>query len=186
PLVTSLFCYSRDLWTEPWILAIWIGLLFFSHPAASFVLGFLGSVIKYPFALVPFTMGVVHFFKGNRLQGAVLAASSGAGLLTAFLVTQYLFQEVSHFSLFHVGTHSGASPKPVIGLVGTFFHPRDGLFPFFPLLAWGVWSFRKGGALYLPAIAYFLVHALYAGWGGGTGFSSRYLVPMLPLLITGI
>lgn len=121
-----------------------MGLLLFTHPAVAFGLGFLGSVIKYPFALVPFTLGAVHFVKGNRRHGLFLVASSGTGLVTAFLVTQYLFQDVSHFSLFHVGTHSGTSRRPLVGFLGTFLHPSDGLLLFFSFPGLGDMELSEG------------------------------------------
>ena len=35
----------------------------------------------------------------------------------------------------------------------------------------------------LPACVFFLLHASYAGWHGGAGYSARFLVPMLPVLV---
>ena len=52
-LASPLLCYSRDIWTEPWIAAIWMALLSARNEKAKFLLGFLGTLIKYPFFVVP-------------------------------------------------------------------------------------------------------------------------------------
>lgn len=195
-LATPLWCYSRDLWTEPWLMTIWVVLLFTQNLAVLAIAGFLGTLIKCPFALAPMAMGVVMFWKRQYLRGGVLFASGILGLLTAFFFAQYLFQDVDHFSLFHLGTHtfstnSGGIGASLVGLfqvqyegvVGLLLGPENGLLWFFPFLAWGVWQFRKGGLFYFPALVFYLFHASYTIWDAGTGFSARFLVPMLPVMV---
>jgi hypothetical protein len=184
-LATPLLCYSRDLWTEPWILAIWVGMLVTSSPAVLSMLAFAGILIKYPFFIVSLTMGLLAVRKGDRRRGAFLCGSSLAGILTVFVTIQWLFRDVDHFSLFHSGVH-GSFGLPFEGALGLLLNPRSGLLLFFPFFAWGLVQFRKGGNVYVPATAFFLFHAAYEDWSAGTGFSARYLVPMLPILVMAV
>ncbi len=184
-LATPLWCYARDLWTGPWVLALWVALLRADDPRLAALLGLVGTLIRFPFAVVPATLGVLALRRGERRRGVFLLSASVGGLALAVGLIQYLFRDVDHFSVFHSGIHAGFD-GPLDGMAGLLLHPVDGLLPFFPVLAWGLWEFRKGGDLYLPALVYFLVHACYQDWGAGTGFSARYLVPVLPFLVLGI
>jgi hypothetical protein len=130
-------------------------------------------------------MGVLSFRKRQYARSAVLLGSSATGLVIAVGVIQYLFRDVGHFSWFHSGIHAGFD-LPLDGLLGLLLGPENGLLFFFPFLAWGFWEFRKGGDRYLPAIVFLLVHASYEDWMGGTGFSARYLVPMLPVMVLAV
>lgn len=185
-LATPLWCYSRDLWTEPWVLTLWVGLLRVRRPVPAALLGFAGTLIKYPFAVVPLTLGLVAGFRGERCRGLWLAGSALAGLAVVILTVQYLFRDAPHFSLFHSGLHLGFD-WPLDGIVGLLLGPENGLLCFFPFLAWGLAGLAKEEAeKWAPALLFLLVHAPYQDWGGGTGFSARYLVPALPLLVAGI
>ncbi|HSR53758.1 MAG TPA: hypothetical protein VLV83_23275 [Acidobacteriota bacterium] len=259
-LASPLWCYSVDLWTEPWTALAWMGLLFFRHPAALLAAGLSGTLIKYPFALVPAAMGAWAWWKGERTRALSLLTSSALGLAAAVGWVQWLYRDFSdHFSLFHSGIHAGFD-WPFEGMAGLLLSPENGLLFFFPVLAWAVYGIiasragldasmvgrgspgktgqekdprqlaqesgrggrpnnriggllggilRSGrrkfeshfdapapgqaenGAFPLPRpaealcglAAYFLVHAAYEDWAGGTGFSARYLVPALPLLV---
>ncbi len=196
-IATPLWCYTRDIWTEPWLAAVWIGLLFSGSLPILFLLGLAGTLIKYNFVLVPVTMAVVLWLRGDRRKAYVLAASGALGILIAIGTVQYLFQDVDHFNLFHLGGHYRTADAPLRHkiaplwprfrwLVGILFDPESGLLPFFPFLAWGLWQFRKGGPAYVPALVFLLLHATYPGWHGGTGFSSRYLVPLAPALVIAV
>lgn len=184
-LGTSLWCYSRDLWTEPWILTIWIAMLLCKNPVVVAGLALVGTMIKYPFAVVPMTIGLVALNHKDYRRGWSLLLSGIASLILVVLVIQHLFRDVNHFSLFHSGVHDRFS-WPFRGAFGLLLWPGKGILWFFPYLAWGLWQFRRAGEIYLPAVIYFLVHASYEGWAGGTGFSVRYLVPMLPIMVSAI
>ncbi len=184
-LATPLWCYSRDIWSEPWITLIWVALLLSRHPWSKAGLALAGTLLKYPFVVVPLTMGVLALRRKERAIGWTLIASSAGGLVVAVGVVQYLFRDVGHSSLFHSGIHAGFG-LPFSGTVGLLFSPENGLLWFFPFLAWGLWEFRKGGDRCLPLVAFFLVHACYQDWAGGTGFSARYLVPMLPVMVWAV
>jgi hypothetical protein len=196
-VATPLWCYSRDLWTEPWLASIWIALLYVRSLPALAALALVGTLIKYPFGVVPVLMGLLALWQGERRRGCCLAISGLLGVVAASAFAQYLFRDTDHFDFFHLGAHFRYShittdlvtslfQLRLEGVAGLLFGSEDGLLPFFPVLALGFWSFRKGGGTYLPALAFFLVHALYAGWQAGTGFSARYLVPMLPALVLGV
>ena len=214
-LGTPLFWYGRDLWTEPWQATIWILLLACQSLPLLALLALSGTMIKYSFVVVPFTMGALDLWRGQRKRGLVLCSCALGGLLAAYMFAQYAFRFTDHFDLFHMAYHHGVGGYEAIehfpasklssgfgaafdrlaaffgsfrgqGLRGLLFSPSQGLLPFFPFLAWGLWSFRKGGRVYLPAMAYFLIHASYMGWSAGTGFSTRYLVPVLPVLVLGV
>ncbi len=128
----------------------------------------------------------------------MLAGAGILGVLIAVAAVQYLFRDVDHFNLFHLGGHYHGADATLrqrivplkflqpTGLVGMLFDPQAGLLPFFPFLAWGLWQIRKGGYLFVPVIVFFLVLGAYPGWTGGAGFSSRYLVPVLPALVIAV
>ncbi len=161
------------------------GLLVWEKPVLLGVLAALGTLIKYPFALVPISMVLMAFGRGDHQRGWTLGGSALAALLLVVGTVQYLFQDVDHFSLFHSGIHAGFD-WPWDGLAGLLLGPENGILFFSPFLAWGLWNFRKGGDVYLPAMVFFLFHATYQDWAGGTGFSARYLVPALPGMILAV
>lgn len=194
-LATPLWCYSRDIWPEPWLAAIWLSLLVCRNAAVLVALAAAGILIKYTFAVVPAALGVLAFWESKYQRAALFWSATVVGVLIAVATAQYLFRDADHFNLFHLAKHNyGPGIAPVAGLfklqlrgaAGLLLDPENGLLWFFPFLAWGFWEFRKGGRWYVPAIAFFLLHALYSGWKGGTGFSARYLVPALPALIWAV
>ena len=184
-LATLVWCYARDLWTEPWVMTVWILMLSSRSVSQTAVLGFFGTLLKYPFAVVPLTMGCIGLYRGQRNKGLALLASGILGLGSVVMSIQVLFANVGHFSLFHSGVHASFD-FPLDGVLGLLLSPQKGLLWFFPFLAWGLWEFRKGGERYLPAIVFFAVHAAYADWEAGTGFSARYLVPALPVMVWAV
>ncbi len=184
-LATPLWCYARDLWTEPWVMTLWILMLTSGSIFRISVLGFLGTLLKYPFAVVPITMGGIALYREKRKQGVALLASGILGLVIVVIWVQVLFRDVEHGSLFHSGVHASFD-FPLDGALGLFLSPQSGLLWYFSFLAWGLREFRKGGERYLPAIFFFAVHAAYADWDAGTGFSARYLVPALPILVWAV
>ena len=185
-LASPLLCYSRDIWTEPWIAAIWMALLSARGEKARFVLGFLGTLIKYPFFVVPVTIGIVHCLKGRVRSGLALVGSALLALLTVVVTVQWMFQDVTdHRAIFHSGVHAGLQLSPE-GVVGLLIDPANGLLICFPILLWGYRRVWENPDEWLPMVTFFGVHALYADWMGGTGFSSRYLVPMIPILMGSV
>jgi len=195
---TPLWCYSRDLWTEPWTAASWAALLLFRNHWALFGIAFSGVLLRYPFSVVVLVAGLVFLWKGERKRAIALAAGGGLALVLSFCVAQYVYADTGHFSLLHASHHvAGSGPGErsfllvpfrlqLSGLYGLLIDPGNGLLVFSPFLAWGLWRFRKGGILYLPAIGHFLLIAFYWDWQGGSTFSARYLVPMLPVTVLGV
>ena len=184
-LASPLLCYSRDIWTEPWIAAIWMALLSARNEKAKFLLGFLGTLIKYPFFVVPAAMGIALCLKGKVRSGLALVGSALLALLTVVVTVQWMFQDVTdHQAIFHSGVHASFQLSP--RGVGLLIHPANGLLIFFPVLLWGYRRVWKNPEEWLPLVTFFGVHALYADWMGGTGFSSRYLVPMIPILMVSV
>ncbi|MEE8587529.1 MAG: hypothetical protein V3T83_22045 [Acidobacteriota bacterium] len=179
---TPFWCYSRDLWTEPWSALLWLALLFCRHPAVLFAAASAGILIKYPFAVVPALMGVLAWRRGERSKATALLLGSVAGLATAVGTAQWLFRDVDHFSLLHSGIHGGFD-FPLDGMLGLLFSPENGLLFFFPFLIWAGRPMWRDKELLWPAVGFFLLHAAYSDWMGGTGFSARYLVPLLPVAI---
>lgn len=189
---TPLWCYARDVWTETWLVVAWLVLLAVSSPWLIAAAAAVGILFKYSFAVVPATMALVALWRRDFARFAGLAGGTALGLIAAIGFIQYLFQDTDHFSLFHSGTHVtarygvllvgpfGVSSKALPGLL---LDPEDGLLLFAPFLAWGLWrTLRGGGYVFLPALAFFVLHCTYLGWRAGTGFSARYLIPMLPVL----
>ena len=185
-LASPLLCYSRDIWTEPWIAAIWMALLSARNEKAKFLLGFLGTLIKYPFFVVPAAMGIALCLKGRVRSGLALVGSALLALLTVVVTVQWMFQDVTdHQAIFHSGAHTSFQLSPWGG-VGLWIDPANGLLIFFPMLLWSYRRVWKNSEEWLPLVTFFGVHALYADWMGGTGFSSRYLVPMIPILMVSV
>ena len=186
-LATPLWCYSRDLWTEPWVASIWIAMLHCRSSARVSLLGFSGALLKYPFAVVPIAMGCVAIWEKRFRDGCSLIASAALALVVTVLSVQYLFWEVGHFSFFHSGSHLGFD-WPFDGMFGLLLSPSKGILWFFPFLAWGLWALRHSRPLsmYVPLMAFFLLHAFYEEWQAGTGLAGRYLVPTLPLLVMAV
>lgn len=182
---TPLLCYSRDIWTEPFVLAIWMAMLISTNLWVLALLGFAGTLIKYPFVVVPMTMGIVALHRRQLRRAMALIGSSLAGLMIVIGTIQWLFQSVDHLSLFHSGRHRGFD-LPFDGMVGLLLGPETGLFLFFPFLAWCLLRPPRTREVYLPALVFFFVHAAYQDWHGGTGFSARYLVPLLPILTMAV
>jgi hypothetical protein len=158
------------------------------------VVALIGTVIKIPFVLVPSTMALLAFLRRDWRRGLFLGGGAAVGLLLAFLVAQYLFADVGHFSAFHLGgRHLQDQPAFLIsipqlarGMTGLLLDPASGLLCFSPFLVWGLASFRRGGKVYLPAIAFYLFHSSYLGWAAGACYSARFLVPVLPILVLAV
>ena len=192
-LASPLWCYSRDLWTEPWVMTCWIVLLVSRRPSLVFLFGLLGTLFKYPFAVVPIGFALAEFLSvrqgsddgGPAHRKLIWAHLAGAavGLVSILGVVQLLFRESDHFSWFHSGIHSSFG-IPGWSLLGLLLDPANGLLWFFPILLFSLVNIRSSPPRqWVPFLAFFLVHAAYQDWGGGTGFAARYLVPALPVLV---
>lgn len=190
---SPLWVYARDIWTETWMTVAWLALLAAGSPVLMALAAMSGVLVKHSFAVVPATMALVYLWQRDFRRFLWLCAGTAAGLAAAIGVVQYLFQDTDHFSLFHSGLHvSKRSGTMLLGpfgaswsaLPGLLFDNVDGLLWFSPILAWGLWrTVTRGGMTYLPALAFFALHCVYLGWRAGAGFSARYLVPMLPVLV---
>lgn len=194
-LATPFWCYSRDLWTEAWTALAWTALLVVRTPRWSAGICFLGVLFRYPFALAAAVTGLILWVRKQRRLGQAILFVSILSVAFAVLVAQFVYRDTGHFSMLHFGTHVDPEHGAVVtpfgfqlrGLWGLMLDPVEGLLPFAPFLAWGVWQWRKGGHVYLPASAYYVLISLYqVGWGAGTGFSARHLVPMIPVLVFGV
>ena len=185
-LASPLLCYSRDIWTEPWIAAIWMALLSARNQKNRFLFGFLGTLIKFPFVVVPVTMGIAHCLKGRYRSGLALLCSSFLAVLTIVFTVQWLFQDVTdHQAVFHSGVHAGFKLS-LTGVTGLLLDPANGLLIFFPVLLGSCRKEWENSEEWLSLVTFFCVHAFYSDWRGGTGFGSRYLVPMIPILMVSV
>ena len=143
-------------------------------------------MIKYPFFVVPAAMGIAQCLKGRYRSGLALVGSALLALLTVVVTVQWMFQDVTdHQAIFHSGVHASFQLSPR-GVVGLLIDPANGLLIFCPILLWGYRRVWENPDEWLPLVTFFGVHALYADWMGGTGFSSRYLVPMIPILMVSV
>jgi hypothetical protein len=145
---SPLWCYARDFWSEAWLASAWMGLLYVeSSLPAIFSIAVLGILAKYSFALVPATMGAVALWDRRIKRAVVLWSATVFALVVAFLTVQYLFRDVNHFSLFHLGICGkigfGNQARDIviptfrprlIGFLGLLIGPRESLLPFFPFL----------------------------------------------------
>ncbi len=195
-LATPLWCYTRDLWTETWMTVAWVVLLAAGTPAVAAAAAVCGIWFKYSFAVVPATMAAVALWQGRYRRFLWLGGSTLLGVTGGIAFAQYLFQDTDHFSLFHSGAHVFSGNRVLVvgpfgatrrALPGLLLDPQDGLLCFAPFLAWGLWKLvRRGGEAFLPGLAFFLLHGTYLGWRAGAGFSARYLVPLLPVLVMAV
>ena len=195
-LATPLWFYARDIWTEPWAMAAWVGLLFVRSFWGLAALALLGTMIRYPFLVVVVAMAGVSAWEGDRRRAWALSGGGAVGLLLSVGMAQWIFRDVGHFSLLHMGVEHSASGGmsqviapfglPFRGMVGLLFDPEDGLLPFFPYLVWGFPRLVSGFRRYLPVLALYLFYSSYQVWHAGAGFSTRFLVPALPALILAV
>ena len=193
-LATPLWAYARDVWTEPYQAVAWGALLALETPAALVPITVAAVLFKYSFAIVPLGLGAVALWRGEVRRGRVLIASSVVALLIAFVTVQYLFRDADHFSIFHLGARHIQQANPMLGpfwirstgFVGLLLDPKNGLLPFCPFLVFGLRPLIKDARLGVPVLLFFLLHASYPGWRGGTGVSARYLIPMLPVLVYAV
>jgi hypothetical protein len=89
------------------------------------------------------------------------------------------------------GTFDGFSPKPYIGIFGTFFSPGFGLFTFNPVALLGILSlpvlalsrqresYLFGGLIGIAVLFY----GSFGDWYGGFTWANRYLLVILPLAV---
>jgi hypothetical protein len=189
-LATPLWVYARDVYTEPYQALAWGALLVLRDPLVLFAITVGAVLLKIPFAVVPLALGAVLAWRGDRRRGALLIGASVLAVLIAFATAQYVFLDSDHFSLFHLG---GKLRRPdamfrlrIDGVFGLLFSPENGLLPFCPFLLLGLPALRRDALLAVPALGYFLLHATYSGWTAGAGFSARYLIPMLPVLVLAV
>jgi hypothetical protein len=185
-LASPLLCYSRDIWTEPWIAAIWMALLSARNLRSRFLLGFVGTLIKFPFVVVPVTMGIVRCLQGRYRSGLALLGSGLLAAATVVLTVGWLFRGVTdHQALFHSGVHASFSLS-LKGVTGLLLDPANGLLIFFPVLLWSCRTVWENFEEWPSIVTFFCVHAFYADWAGGTGFGARYLVPAIPILMASV
>lgn len=189
-LATPLWAYARDVTTEPYHAAAWVALLVLEHPLALAAVA-LGSVMtKVSFAVVPLALGAVHVVEGDRKRGLALMLATMVAILLTIAAAQWIFRDSDHFSLFHLAGNMGARraifrPR-VDGPVGLLFDPQDGLLPFCPFVVLGFFALIGDRRLWIPALAFYVLHASYSGWRGGSAVSARHLVPMLPVLVLAV
>ncbi len=188
---TPLAVYARDVGTEAVQATAWAGLLVLESPVALAALTIAAVLVKATFAVVPMALGLVLILQGARRRGLVLIAATLAGVGIAVGFAQWLYRDADHFSLLHLaGAHMYPSRTRwafhADGVVGLLFGPENGLLPFAPFLALGAVALVRDPRLFVPALAFFLLHANYGGWRAGSGVSARYLVPMLPVLVIAV
>ena len=193
-LATPLWCYSRDLGNESWMAVARILLLTSRNPWVLAAASFLGTLTKFPFCVVPFTLAALSLRRRDRRRSIVLAGATAAALALAILIIQWVYRDADHFSLFHLGlrhlSETGSFDFPGLrffqAAIGLLLDPREGLLWFAPFLVWGLPRFRLGGDWYLPALVFFVLHAAYPGWHAGAGYSARFLVPILPIMVKAV
>lgn len=193
-LATPLWVYARDLWTEPYHAVAWGALLVLESPVGLAVIAVIAILLKYPFAVVPLSLGAVDLWRGHARRGCVLIGASVVALCIAFVTAQWLFRDADHFNLFHLSWLHLPQAPPLLadlwrrwrGFVGLLLGPENGLLPFCPFLIVGLRQLARDPRLWAPALAYFLLHATSAGWRAGSGVSARYLIPMLPVLVGAV
>lgn len=189
-LATPLWVYARDLSTEAFQAVAWGALLVVQNPIALAAVAIGGVLLKVSFAIVPLTLGAVVFVAGERRRGGVLVLASLVAVAIAIATAQYVFRDADHFSLFHLAGHVVGRPATFRprwdGVVGLLLDPENGLLPFCPFVLLGIPALIADRRLFVPALAFFLLHASYSGWRAGSGVSARYLIPMLPVLVLAV
>ncbi|MCB9951956.1 MAG: hypothetical protein H6824_13325 [Planctomycetaceae bacterium] len=187
-LGSPLWHYGRTVYAEPFAATLLVcGFAFVLRKEQYFIGGvLLGCVLllKVPFLLLILPLIVDVVWRRDWLNATLLCIPLGAAVGVTLLWNYQMRNGWLHMpQRFEAG-------NPFEGFFGLLFSPTHGLLLFAPILfavpiflpEWFKQHRRDAILISSSVIGYFLLMSLYRQWWGGTCYSARYLIPILPLL----
>jgi hypothetical protein len=206
-LATPAWVYAKQYWSEPYALFTLFATFYFlqrfrAEPRgrdaliAGVMLG-LAITIRYPnAALVPF-----FAWYGFELQNILRAPRSNQqmrGLAWFVFALAFFALTIAYYNWARYGNPLTTGYRAdetfdnplLFGIYALLFSPGKGLFVYVPFLA----ALPVALALFIPRAKresilfgvifafYLFLFSIWSGWHGGTNWSPRYLVPILPFV----
>lgn len=199
---TQWWYYAKTFWAEPYIASFLIVSWYFifvketkwGYALSGFLLGFC-FLMKYPVALLIFPLILFLLYDAVKMKKIIPLLVLCIPLLfcggIALTLNMYLTGSILQFNqadAVHFVNPTGA-------MLRWLFNPTFGLLIYSPILLFSIcgvkslWKKEKIHAAVLFAILllYFLFWTSYivSQYGGG-GYSARYLVPLIPLIVMAV
>lgn len=204
-LATPAWVYAKQYWSEPFALFTLFATFYFLQRfrvesrerdalIAGVMLG-LAITIRYPnAALVPFfawyAFDLRNILRAPRSNPQTRGLARFVFALAFFALTIAYYNWARYGNPLTTGYRADETfDNPILfGLYALLFSPGKGLFVYVPFLA----ALPVALALFIPRAKresvlfgvilafYLLLFSIWSGWHGGTNWSPRYLVPLLP------
>jgi hypothetical protein len=188
-LGTPAWHYGRTLFTEPYLLMLATGAyaaaLRANRPLLAGTLIGLGMLMKPPLALLIVPLILMHVLERRWGSAAMLGLPTVASVAVLLWLNDMMFG--SPWRPSQVWEPVAMWP----GLIGPLFSPTYGYLITAPaiVIAFAAWPRflrtcpRDGAVLAAGILLYFAFFASYnGGWSGADCYSTRYMVPVLPLV----
>lgn len=190
-LGTPAWHYGRSFFSEPILIALLTGAYAFGLARQRYVLsGFLVGMALFvkPIALLMgLPLGVVLLVRGRWRDIVQFGAP-----LALWIVAQLVENTVLYGSPLH-GSNKFVAGNLIPNGLQMLAHPTRGILSTAPIvtvavIGWGALlrQSRAAGAMLAACVLFFLVNAYNYAWSGGYAYSSRFLVPLMPLFCVGL
>lgn len=204
-LATPAWVYAKQYWSEPFALFTLFAAFYFlqrfrttSHARDALIAGVmlgLAITIRYPnAALVPFFAW--YAFDLRTILRTPHANPQTRGLMGFVFALAFFALTIAYYNWARYGNPLTTGYRAdetfdnplLFGIYALLFSPGKGLFVYVPFLA----ALPVALALFIPRAKresilfgvifafYLLLFSIWSGWHGGTNWSPRYLVPLLP------
>jgi hypothetical protein len=191
-LGTPVWCYSRSLFNEPYLLVFAVGAYSFTLRerwpfAAGFLIG-LGILMKPVFLLFLIPLLVHALLRRNLRHAVLLALAPALGCLLILVLNEYQFGSPWEASqTFLWGDFlDGASGILVSWKYGYLWTAPIAAIAFY---CWpSFFREHRRDALVLAGVIlpYYLFFSCYLNWAGQTCYGARYMVPLIPLVFLAL
>lgn len=192
-LGTPLWHYGRTLYLEPYLMACAatgyaMCLRFDRFVIAGTLLG-IGTLIEIPFAVIALPLIVDYIFELRNRQAITLAAPVLIAIILRLICNQRTFGGWFNFP------QQWEWGYPLLGLGGLAFSWNHGLLMVAPVVAlslalgvprWVKQQQREATVIGSAAALYILLMASWLHWSGGSCYSARCIVPVVPFLMLPI
>jgi hypothetical protein len=204
---TPFWSYARTLYTEVWIALGYLTVMYaVLHGRTGRTLPLLGVLawFKYPALLMFLSAGVGEWLLRRRRNFFIVGFAGAAVLACIMLFNRWLYYRTG-FMVFEgvlKVAHRGGLGAPIAWVPGKLgsnllriIKDADkGMLWFTPLLIFAVWGlvrmWRADRQLLLLVLAcvlpWFALHVSYRYLMTGDSYSTRYLVPLVPMIMTGV
>lgn len=192
-LGTPLWHYGRTLYLEPYLMACAVlgyamCLRFDRFVIAGIFLG-IGTLIEIPFAVIAAPLIVSYLIEQRTQQAITLAVPVLIAIILRLLCNQRAFGGWFNFP------QKWEWGYPLLGLGGLAFSWNHGLLMVAPVVAislvlgvprWFKQQQREAVVIGSAAALYILLMASWLHWSGGSCYSARLIVPVVPFLMLPI